>query len=126
MRKFLAAAIAASMLAASAAHADPALMAGVGITLGGPEGAQAGFTAKVLTSDKQGEPVGAAGISLYPWAGQKFGLDLGAGYNFNEGAAVLSYDFLQRAPQASGGWVNTRESVATDPGPCGVSVHQAC
>lgn len=104
-RTLLAAALGAVTLGV---QADPGYMLGVSYSLGGPASAKnLGFTGKVLTSDKQDKWVGAAGVSVYPWADRKLGLDLGGGYNFDRTAAIVSYDFLQAKPQLSAGWSDT-------------------
>jgi len=90
------------------AQADPGYMVGISYALDGQASVKnLGFTGKVLTSDKEDKWVGAAGVSVYPWADRKLGLDLGGGYNFDRSAAIISYDFLQAKPQISGGWSDT-------------------
>jgi hypothetical protein len=64
----------------------------------------------VLSSNEQDQAVVAAGVSYFPGAANTFGLDLSAGYNFNEGSALIGYDLLNQQFQASGGWVNTQEA----------------
>ena len=90
------------------AQADPGYMMGVSYALDGQASVKnLGFTGKVLTSDKEDKWVGAAGVSVYPWADRKLGLDIGGGYNFDRSAAIISYDFLQAKPSLSGGWSDT-------------------
>lgn len=108
MRKLLATTAAISLLASNAALADPAVMLGLSVNFGSGQ-LSPGVTAKVLSSDEQDQAVAAAGVSFFPWETNHFGLDLSAGYNFNEGAALIGYDLLNRKIQASGGWVNTAE-----------------
>jgi hypothetical protein len=93
---------------AMGAHADPGYMLGVSYSLGGQASMKnLGFTAKVLTSDREDKWVGAAGVSLFPWADRKLGLDVGGGYTFEDSTAVVSYDFLQAKPLVSYGWTDT-------------------
>ena len=90
------------------AYADPGYMLGVSYSFGGQASMKnLGFTAKVLTSDREDKWVGAAGVSLFPWADRKLGLDVGGGYTFNDSTALVSYDFLQAAPLVSYGWTDT-------------------
>ena len=111
MKKFLAGAALLALLAGPA-HADPAAM--VGLTFNFATGMDGlGVTAKVVSSDKQDQVVGAAGVSLFPFSDQLFGVDVGGGYNFNESSAILSYDLLRGAPSVSAGWVNTQEKSST-------------
>jgi hypothetical protein len=65
-----------------------------------------GLTGKIMNSDKQDEWKAAIGASIYPWNDNKFGIDLGAGYNDNNTAGFISYDLLQAKPVVSLGWVN--------------------
>lgn len=95
-------------LAATAAHADPGYMLGVTYGLDGKASLNnLGFTAKALTSDRDDKFVGAAGVSLFPWADRKLGLDVGGGYTFDHSTALVSYDLLQAKPQVSYGWSDT-------------------
>ena len=96
------------------AQADVGAMIGVGYTFGG---SGPSFTIKALSSDHRDETVAAAGISFYPLSQNKFGLDLGIGYHFDNSAAVLSWDFLQESVQLSGGWANTKNSSTATPPP---------
>lgn len=66
-----------------------------------------GFSAKALTSDEDNKGVGVAGVSVFPWAERKFGVELGGGYNFDHSTAAITYDFLQAAPQVSYGYTDT-------------------
>jgi hypothetical protein len=92
---------------AMGAQADAGYMVGISYSLGGQASLKnLGFTAKVLSSDREEKWVGAAGVTLFPWADRKLGLDLGAGYTFDNATALVSYDFLQVAPQLSVGWTD--------------------
>ena len=93
---------------ATGAQADVGMMVGVAYNFGGPVSLKnLGFTAKVLSSDKEDKWVGALGASFYPWSNQRFGVDVSAGYNFQDSAVLFGYDFLKGGLHLSGGWVNT-------------------
>lgn len=109
MKKLFATTAILSLLATNAALADPAAMLGLSVNFGGGSAMAPGITAKVLSSDEQDQAVVAAGVSYFPGAANTFGLDLSAGYNFNEGSALIGYDLLNQQFQASGGWVNTQD-----------------
>ena len=96
------------------AQADVGVMVGVGWAFGGSGPA---ITIKALSSDKQDEAVAAAGVSYYPLSQNKLGLDAGVGYNFDNAAAIISWDFLQGAAQLSGGWSDTESSRRRSPLP---------
>lgn len=114
MKKLFATTAILSLLATNAALADPAVMLGVSVNFGGGSAISPGITAKVLSSDEQDQAVAAAGVSFFPLAASRFGVDVSAGYNFNEGTALIGYDFLNQQIQVSGGWVNTREDEAEE------------
>ena len=89
------------------AQADPGYMLGVSYSLNGQASMKnLGFSAKVLSSDSEDKWVGAAGVSVFPWADRKLGLDVGGGYTFESSTALVSYDFLQASPQVSVGWTD--------------------
>jgi hypothetical protein len=93
---------------AMGAYADPGYMLGVSYSLDGQASMKnLGFSAKILTSDREDKWVGAAGVSLFPWADRKLGLDVGGGYTFEDSTALVSYDFLQAKPLVSYGWTDT-------------------
>jgi hypothetical protein len=73
----------------------------------GATAADWGVTIKVLTDNEEDKFVAAAGLSYFPYAVQKFGVDVGGGYLFKHGAATLGWDFLHKTPQLSLGYVNT-------------------
>jgi hypothetical protein len=96
------------------ARADIGAMVGVGYTFGdaGPA-----LTVKALSNDKKDEAVGALGLSYYPISQNKLGVDVGIGYQFNNSAVILSWDLLQKSPQVSAGWANTKSDSAPPPPP---------
>jgi hypothetical protein len=96
------------------AQADVGVMVGVGWAFGG---AGPAITVKALSSDKRNQAVAAAGVSYYPLSENKWGLDAGVGYNSDNAAAIISWDFLQGAAQLSGGWSDTESSRKRSPAP---------
>lgn len=88
----------------------PSVMLGVAFNFGGgAANSNVGITLKLLSSDRRNRAVGAVGVTFFPWGDDvAFGLDAGIGYNFRNGAAVVSYDFLNASPQFSAGWAHTR------------------
>jgi hypothetical protein len=109
MKKLFATTAILSLLATNAALADPAIMMGLSVNFGGGGELAPGVTAKVLSSDEQDQAVAAAGVSYFPGAANPLGFDISAGYNFNEGTALIGYDLLHTQFQASAGWVNTQD-----------------
>ena len=80
-----------------------------------------GITAKILSDDDANTAVVGAGVSYFPLAeGQKFGVDLSAGYLFENSAVTLGWDFLQKKPQFGFGYVDT-EDEKSKPAPASAS-----
>jgi hypothetical protein len=96
----------ASVMMASVALAEGTLMLGLSMNFGAGKDTSLGVTAKVLSDNKRNSLVGAAGVSYFFENGGYFGADAGLGYTFSRGAAVLSYDFLNKRPQLSAGWAD--------------------
>jgi hypothetical protein len=107
-RLLAAAAVLASSIATSASAVNitpqPSVFLGFSFTFGGGSDLGTGLTVMLLSSDQPDRAVGAAGVTFYPWSGGKIGLDLGLGYNFQSGSAVLGYDILNRVPMIGLGW----------------------
>jgi hypothetical protein len=95
-----------SVLAVSPAFAGVGFMAGIQYDFGKGDGGF-GITAKALTSDRQNQIVGAAGVGFFPFADQKFGLDADVGYTFDNGVVLGGYDFLNHSMDLAGGWADT-------------------
>jgi hypothetical protein len=97
-----------SLVAIGPAAADPGVMVGIsydfGHTLGFPG---LGVTAKLTSSDRAHHFIAGGGVSFFPFAADKFGLDGSVGYNFDQGALMAGVDVLNLAPQVSGGWADT-------------------
>jgi hypothetical protein len=106
MKNLLASTALLLVMTCSAALAEGALMLGLSVNFGGGKDPSYGATAKLLSSNHRDEVVGAAGVSYFFDQGGYLGLDAGVGYTFDDAAAVLSYDFLNKRPQISVGWAN--------------------
>ncbi len=78
------------MFAASVpAIADPGIFFGAVYNFGG----SAGVSLKILSTDREDRCAFVAGGSYFPNI-KKFGVDAGAGYLFENGAATIGWDFL--------------------------------
>ena len=87
---------------------NPVAMVGIAFNFGGKISKESfGLTVKVLSSDRQDRFVAAAGVTYFPWAPNKLGLDVSGGYNFEKVTALVGYDLLNKKPQASLGYTNT-------------------
>ena len=82
-------------------YAKPAVMGGITYAIGG--GVESiGTTVKFLSSSKEKKPTLSAGASFYPWAkDKKFGIDIGAGYNFKKATITTGWDILKNEPTVS-------------------------
>lgn len=88
---------------------DPTIMVGVAFNLNGKAVLDnLGFTAKVISSNKENKWVGALGATFYPWSANQFGIDLSVGRNFENSSALVGYDFLKKEPLLGAGWANTK------------------
>ncbi len=77
-----------------------------------------GVTAKVMSDDEEDTAIVGAGVDFYPFAeGNKFGIDISAGYLFTDFALTIGWDFLQKKPQFSAGYVNTKEDKKSSSAP---------
>ncbi len=89
-------------------YASPAVSGGITYKFGGSDKPEEniGATVKVLSSSEAKKPVIGAGLSYYPMASsdKKLGLDVSAGYNFEKGAVMAGWDFLQNQASASVGY----------------------
>ena len=82
--------VAAGLLAScSWVQASPGFMIGISYNFGG----SVGVTAKVLSSNRENRAVAAVGASyLFGESKSKFGVDLGAGYNFKHATATVGWE----------------------------------
>ncbi len=106
----------------ASAQADVGVMAGFTYTLGGVGPA---VTVKVLSSDERHRSVAGIGVSYYPMANRKVGIDFSVGYQFVHETVVVGWDFLQKKPQLGFGFSKTqpkttRPPPATTPAPAPV------
>jgi hypothetical protein len=105
-------ALAAVLSLSTAAFADgPQAMFGVSYTWGGSVGnGNLGISAKVISSREKNNVIAAGGVTYYPWAPvEKFGVDLSAGYLFEDFAVTGGWAFIQSDWIVSAGYVNTIE-----------------
>lgn len=84
-------------------QSDPAAFIGINYSFGG----DLGISVKALSDDDENNAVGAAGVSYYPMATNKFGIDAGVGYAFDSYAVTAGWDFLQKQPVVSIGYADT-------------------
>jgi hypothetical protein len=109
VKKLLSTTALLSVIALSPAAADPGVMVGVAYNFGHTFGVEGlGLTAKVTSSDRAHHFVAGGGVSFFPFAGNKFGIDGDVGYNFDNGAVMAGFDVLNLDPQVSGGWADTK------------------
>ena len=105
--------------AATGAHADVGAFVGVTYAFDGKSGP--GITLQATSSRREDHAIVAAGVSFHPFApGQKFGIPVGVGYQFQNAAVLAGYDLLLQSVTVSGGYANTQdERSATAPVPPG-------
>ncbi len=87
-------------------QADPAAFVGISYSFGG---SGVGISVKVLSDDEEDQVVAALGATYYPMATDKFGIDLSAGYAFDDAAVLVGWDFLQKSVQVSAGWADIED-----------------
>ena len=89
---------------------SPTLMLGLTYRFGGSNPKDnLGLTAKLLSSNEANNLVVGGGMSVYPTAKEKVGIDIGIGINGTNVTAIAGYDLLARTPQISAGWAHTAE-----------------
>lgn len=96
------------------AQADPAAFVGISYSFGG---SGVGISIKILSDDEEDQVVAAVGATYYPMAADKFGIDLSAGYAFDNAAVLVGWDFLQKSVQVSAGWADTEDDDSDNPSP---------
>ena len=104
-------ALLAALLTSTTAYADSAAYIGISYTFDG----EVGLSAKILSDDEEDSVVAAVGATYYPFSQNKFGLDIGAGYVFDDAAALIGWDFLQNRVQGSIGWADTENDKNNTP-----------
>lgn len=100
-------------------YADPAAFVGINYAFGSG-GNGFGIGVKVLSDDKDERAVAALGATYYPFAANKFGLDVSAGYAADDAAVLVGWDFLQKGVQVSAGWADLEDD-KSDPVPVPVA-----
>lgn len=103
--------LAASLaLASQFAHADAGGFIGIVYQFGGTNSGL-GIGVKVTSSDEEDKGIVAAGVTFYPFAtaGTQFGADLSVGYNFDDTAVTVGWDFLRGGPQVGIGYSDTED-----------------
>ena len=79
-------------------------------------GGSTGFTFKLLSTDSPNRGAAVLGLSYFPKKSeQRWGLDLGVGYNFSKATLTLSYDLLNTQAQIGLGASTTHDP--TPPAP---------
>ena len=110
----------ASLLIASSttAVADPGVFFGVAYTFGQAKPSDGlGLSLKVLSTNKEDHAVVGAGVTYYPLqSNNRFGVDLGVGYLFQDVAVTVGWDFMH-SPQVGVGYVNTKDDRPAPPLP---------
>lgn len=92
----------------SPALADPTIMLGGTLTFGANTQPAFGVSARLLENDRANESTLGAGVTYYPVAGD-IGIDVFAGYLFDNGVFGLGYDLVQGAPVMSLGLADTED-----------------
>jgi len=90
------------------AVADPTVMLGGTLTFGSNRQPEFGVSARLLESNRADESALGAGITYYPRGGD-IGIDVFAGYVFDNGVFGFGYDFVQGAPIMSLGIADTED-----------------
>jgi len=98
----------AFVLGVSPAVADPTFMLGGTLSFGASRPAEFGVSARLLENNRSDESTLGAGITYYPRNGD-IGLDVFAGYIFDQGVFGFGYDFVQATPVVSLGIANTED-----------------
>ena len=106
--KHVLAATAVAILAASPVMADGALMLGGTLTFGANQQPNFGISARILENNRVDESTLGAGVTYY-LGSRDVGVDVFAGYVFDNGVFGLGYDLVQGAPIMSLGLANTED-----------------
>ncbi len=99
----------ASLLFCSSASvmADTGVFVGVVYDFG--QKSDLGFSAKLVSNDKEDKVVGTLGLSYFPTATYKLGADIGLGYTYKNGLVTGSYDIFNKKPQIGIGYMDTKD-----------------
>jgi hypothetical protein len=108
MKQFLAAATVTLSVLSTPALADGALMLGGTLTFGANQQPNFGISARILENNRADESTLGAGVTYYLGTGD-VGVDVFAGYVFDNGVFGFGYDLVQGAPIMSLGLADTEE-----------------
>lgn len=108
MNHFLMVAAVGAALSATPALADGALMLGGTMTFGANQQPNFGVSARLLENNRVDESTLGAGVTYY-FATRDIGVDVFAGYVFDNGVFGFGYDLVQAAPIMSLGIANTED-----------------
>jgi hypothetical protein len=108
MKTLIAATSVALMAGTVPALADTAFMLGGTVTFGSNRPAEFGVSARLLENNRVDESTLGAGVTYYPRNGD-VGVDVFAGYLFDNGVFGFGYDLVQGAPIMSLGIANTED-----------------
>ncbi len=99
--------------------ADTGVFVGVVYDFGSGSHASSGLglSAKVVSDDEEDKAVGAVGLSYFPRAANKLGVDVSIGYTFDNGLVTLGYDILNKQPQMGLGYMDTDDGSTSSPAP---------
>jgi len=89
------------------AQAEVGLFAGITYVFGQENGL--GLTVKATTTRVEDRPFAAAGLNYYPLNNNKFGIDVGVGWQGIQSGGVIGYDLLNKNVTVSAGYSNTRK-----------------
>jgi len=106
MKHLLAATFVVLTAGGSPALADPALMLGGTITFGSNQQPNFGVSARLLENNRSDESTLGAGVTYYLGT-RDIGIDVFAGYIFDNGVFGFGYDLVQGAPIMSLGIADT-------------------
>jgi hypothetical protein len=106
MTHALTAAAVSLFVLATPAIADGTLMLGGTLTFGANQQPNFGVSARVLENNRVDESTLGAGVTYY-FATRDIGVDVFAGYVFDNGVFGFGYDFVQGAPIMSLGLADT-------------------
>lgn len=108
MKNVLAAAAVLLASGLSPAVAEPTLMLGGTITFGANQQPNFGVSARLLENNRVDESTLGAGVTYY-FATSDIGVDIFAGYVFDNGVFGFGYDLVQGAPVMSLGIADTED-----------------
>jgi hypothetical protein len=110
----LASSLAAIFLSSSiSVSADTGVFVGVVYDFGSNAGP--GLSVKLVSDDEDDKAVAAIGVSYFPRGARRIGVDVSAGYTFDNGLVTAGYDFVNGVPQIGIGYMDTDNGTAAAP-----------